>query len=92
MSQDTTDNGLLVSEDKFNGTATLTVTVPDGTSKDRVEAAARKYFHDTHGTRPSRVVASKADKLSFDGAEDTWDVMVADHSSGSLCDSESYEL
>lgn len=87
----TADETAKVSEDKFNGTATLRISVPTGTEEGTVEAYARKYFRETHGTDPSKVVASKDDMAAY-ADDDRWDVMVADHSSGSLVDSKEYDL
>jgi HKD family nuclease len=81
-----------VSEDKFNGSATLDLTVPDGMDKRTVKAYARKFFKDTHGTDPSRVVAEKDETGSAFRDQDEWTVMVSDHSSGSLVDSTKYEV
>jgi hypothetical protein len=79
-----------VSEDKFNGSATLEVVVPDDTDTRTVKQVARKFFRETHGTKPSRVVTER-DDIGF-GEDARWIVMVSDHSSGSLVDGEEYEL
>jgi len=86
MSEDGTTE-FIVSEEKFNATATLTVTG----AEDRKEAAymARHYFQDEYGHTPSKIVAQQ-DRFTND--EDRWEVMVADHSSGSLKGSSQYEL
>ena len=81
-----------VSEDKFNGTATLNINVPAGTDKDTVKLVAEQYFRDTHGTSPSRIVAEEDGARGVFAEEDHWIVMVADHSSGSLAGGEEYEL
>jgi len=79
-----------VSETKFNATATLTVMAAD---KRAAKFAARKYFRDTHGSDPSKVIVEKSDHdLFHDGDETRFEVMVSDHSSGSLADSETYDF
>jgi len=78
-----------VSERKFNGTATLNVVA---TSDRAAETAARRYFRDTHGSSPSKVVVQE-DRDQFDligQDESRYTVMVADHSSGSHADSAEY--
>lgn len=98
MSEDTqaetdeTQREVNVSERKFNGTATLEILVDEGTNKRVVKAAAKRYFKDTHGSRSSRVVAEKdEDDYLYEGS-DVWTVMISDHSSGSMADSEVIEL
>jgi hypothetical protein len=79
-----------VSEQKFNGTATLTVTAEN---KRMAKAAARRYFEETHGSSPSKVIAEEREHATMfadDGLE--FEVMVSDHSSGSLNDSAEYEF
>ena len=88
--QDDTAMAANVSERKFNGTATLNVTA---TSERAAEAAARKYFRDTHGSDPSKVVVQEDDGAYAVEADGTrYEVMVADHSSGSLADSAQYDF
>ena len=87
--QDGTAMTANVSERKFNGTATLNVTA---TSERAAEAAARKYFRDTHGSSPSKVVVQEDDGYLINGDETRYEVMVADHSSGSLADSAEYDF
>lgn len=86
---DTTTDGETVSvhERKFNGTATLNI---DATTKERAEAAARQYFRDTHGSDPSKIVVEENTHRRAEGEKTPFTVMVADHSSGSLCDSDEY--
>jgi subtilisin-like proprotein convertase family protein len=84
---DQTDETAIVEEEKFNGTAMLTVLVPADTEVRVVKDLAKRYFEDNHGTRPSRVVAEEGDMVIG-----RWEVAVSDHSSGSLLDSSEYEL
>jgi hypothetical protein len=81
------DETVEVHEDKFNGTATLNI---DATTKDRAKSAARQYFRDVHGTTPSKIVAGENPHRYVAGEKTQFTVMVADHSSGSLCDSDEY--
>lgn len=76
-----------VHEDKFNAVVTLTV----AGAKERREAEwiARRYFRDEYGHSPSKIVAQPTDQAF---GTDTWEVMVADHSSGSLKGTTEYEL
>lgn len=76
-----------VSESKFNGTATLDV---DATTKERAEAAAKQYFRDVHGSDPSKVVAEENPHRLRRAEQTAFTVMVADHSSGSLCSDGEY--
>ena len=88
--QDDTTMAANVSERKFNGTATLKITA---TNERAAEAAAREYFRDTHGSDPSKVVVQVDDGYVIrDGDEERYEVMVADHSSGSLADSAQYDF
>lgn len=90
MSTQETDDEETVSvhERKFNGTATLRILA---TNKGRAKTAAREYFRDTHGSKPSKIIAEEDSHLYLGEGEKTqFTVMVADHSSGSLCDSEEY--
>jgi hypothetical protein len=83
----TEENKSTVVEKKFNGTVTLVIS---GTSdRDTVKRIARRYFKDEYGHSPSRIVAEKRKYML---SEHEWDVMVADHSSGSLKGAETYEL
>jgi len=79
-----------VSEDKFNGTATLMVKAEN---RNQAEMAARKFFEDKHGSKPSKVIVDDdvTGLFSSDGRTN-YEVMVADHSSGSLINSENYEF
>ena len=85
--QDDTAMAANVSERKFNGTATLNVVA---TSERAAESAARQYFRDTHGSSPSKVVVQEDDGVYINLDEERYEVMVADHSSGSLADSAEY--
>ncbi|WP_137716241.1 hypothetical protein [Halorubrum sp. SS7] len=86
--QDQTDDETVsVHERKFNGTATLNI---NATTKRRAKAAARQYFRETHGSDPSKIIAEESDHLVAEGEKTQFTVMVADHSSGSLCNSEEY--
>ena len=89
--QDDTAMAANVSERKFNGTATLNVVA---TSERAAEAAARKYFRETHGSDPSTVVVQEDDSVNLldDDADLRFEVMVADHSSGSFADSAQYDF
>lgn len=89
MSTQETDDEETVSvhERKFNATATLRI---DATTKKCAKAAAREYFRETHGSDPSKVIAEENTHRYLKGEKTPFTVMVADHSSGSLCDSEEY--
>lgn len=78
-----------VSERKFNGTATLEITATD---RRTAEFAARRYFRDTHGSRPSKVVVQEDNGVYLGDDEQRFEVMVADHSSGSHADSAQYNF
>ena len=90
--QDDTAMTAHVSERKFNGTATLNV---EAASERAAEAAAREYFREMHGSDPSKVVVAEDTTLGHVYADDDvtrYEVMVADHSSGSLADSAQYDF
>jgi len=74
----------IVSEEDFNGTATLHVVAA---SADEAERAALRYFEETHGTRPSTAAVE-----AEEARDDAFTVMVADHSSGSLAASQTYDF
>lgn len=76
-----------VHEDKFNGVVSLTITGTE--DKETVKRVARQYFKDQYDHSPSKVVAEESEH-SF--GENRWDVMVADHSSGSLKGTTEYEV
>lgn len=79
-----------VSEDKFNGTATLTVKAH---TKKQAEAAAREFFEEKHGSRPSKVVSDDdVTGLFSDDGRTNFTVMVADHGSGSMIQAEQYDF
>jgi len=78
-----------VSERKFNGTATLNVVAEN---KRQAKHAAREYFRETHGSDPSKVIAEETTGAMFSDEGVEFEVMVADHSSGSLADSAEYEF
>lgn len=79
-------NKVHVSESKFNGTATFEVTA---CTKKQAKTGARKYWREEYNTRPSRIVAEKRDEVMGDNS---WYVMISDHSSGSLKDLKDYEI
>ena len=81
-----TENKVTVNEDKFNGVVSLTLT--GATDRDTAERVARQYFRDEYGHSPSKVVAQPTE---YTYNQNEWEVMVADHSSGSLKDSRRYE-
>lgn len=85
MTEETTK--LKVWENKFSGTATLEVEGTD--NKKKAKAVARKFFSEEYGHSPSKIVAEKKEHSISD---DLWKVMVADHSSGSLKTTETYEV
>jgi hypothetical protein len=90
MSEATQTTTATVSEDKFNATATLVVTADD---KRMAKTAARQFFEEKHGSSPSKVIAEEREHAGLfndDGLE--FEVMVSDHSSGSLTDGEEYEF
>lgn len=76
-----------VQEDKFNGVVSLTITGTD--DKETVKRVARQYFRDEYGHSPSRIVAEEDEHL-LDGHN--WNVMVADHNSGSLKGTTEYDV
>jgi hypothetical protein len=81
------NNTVFVSEDKFNGTATLIVEGVE--DEEQAKNFANKFWREEYDTSPSRIVAEK------DGGVISYDryiVMVADHSSGSLKSTKEYEL
>jgi len=87
-STDESEKTAHVAEQKFNATATLSVKAE---SERMAENVARDYFKDKHGSRPSKVVVSEDDhQMSMNGENTKYTVMVADHSSGSLVESETY--
>lgn len=73
-----------VNERKFNGTATLDVFAE---SRNLAVSAARQFWREEHGSNPSKIIAQEDDGLR----ENCWNVMVSDHSSGSLADTKEYE-
>jgi len=92
MSEQKSQQTVTVSEDKYNGTATLNITAPTDTEIRKVKAVARKYFREKHGSRPSKVVAEHDSKRQPMDDSVMWTVMVADHSSGSLSENEQYDI
>lgn len=83
----------MVSEDKFNGTATLNVSLPADTDEPKriAKTLADRYFKNVHGSSPSKKVAERFESaVGEDSIQYT--VMVADHSSGSLNDSQEYDI
>ena len=81
MSDET--ESVTVSERKFNATATYRV---DATDKGVAKRAARRYFQEEYGHKPSYVVAVP------EPMGDHFRVNVSDHSSGSLKSSHVYDL
>jgi len=79
-------NKVHVNENKFNGTATLTIEAP---TKDQAKMAAQKYWEKEYGTNPSRICADERDFIT---GEKQFIVMVSDHSSGSLKGPRDYEI
>lgn len=78
------EDNIEVRERKFNGTSTLKVFGAD--NRDQAKAYAERFWREEYGHDPSKVVAEKHGMVSS-----RWDVMVANHSSGSLKDSKEYE-
>jgi len=83
----TEENKVYVNESKFNGVSTLTVYGTE--EKDMVKRVARQFFRDEYGDSPSKVVA---EEKQYSLKENAWEVMVADHSSGSLKEGREYEV
>jgi hypothetical protein len=67
-----------VSENKFNATASFDI-MGAKTAKE-AKAAARRAFKQEYGHKPSNIAAERDDALN----PDRWNVIVTDHSSGSL--------
>ena len=88
MTEENETKTATVSEDKFNGTSTLEVRGVE--CADEAEAFARRFFHDEYGHRPSKIVAKEKTHTVY--YENVWEVIVAQHSSGSLKDTREYEL
>lgn len=82
MSEDT--EGVMVEEGKFNGVATLKVDAPD---KEHARAGAKQFWRETYGSNPSKIVVEDEDRTLH-----SYTVMVADHSSGSLKDTMTFDL
>ena len=78
-----------VSERKFNGTATLNV---EATSESAAKPAAREYFRETQSSDPSKVVVQEDNGVYINLDKERYEVMVADHSSGSLSDDAEYHF
>jgi len=78
-----------VAEQKFNATAVLSITATD---EKTAELAAKRYFEEKHGSRPTEIVVQEDDisTLFASGDSQEFTVMVSDQSSGSLCVSETY--
>jgi len=90
QTQETVTRTANVSESKFNATATLQVRAD---SADMARTAAKKYFDDTHGARATKVVVEEATGLvAHSESQKVFDVMVSDHSSGSLTDGDSFDF
>lgn len=82
-----TDRNIHVNERKFNATSTLKVN--NAEDEEEAKAFARKFWREEYGHKPSQVVAEEK-PLSLEDSRFT--VMIANHSSGSLKDSETYEV
>ena len=90
QTQETVTRTANVSESKFNATATLRV---EADTEDMARTAAMKFFDDTHNARASKVVVEEVDALVFrHEGHKVFDVMVSDHSSGSLTDGDSFDF
>jgi len=90
QTQETVTRTANVSESKFNATATLRVRAD---SADMARTAAMKFFDDAHGARATKVVVEEADTLvAHSVSQKVFDVMVSDHSSGSLTDGDSFDF
>ena len=77
-----------VSEDKFNGTATLQIKAEN---ERHAEAAARRFFKEVHGCKPTKTVVSEDEhRRVLEGGQRHFEVIVTDHSSGSLTNPVSY--
>lgn len=81
----TDNNNVLVNERKFNGVATLEIDAPN---KDYARSAARHFWRETYGGSPSNIVVEEESASHFYD----YTVMVADHSSGSLKESMTFDL
>lgn len=85
--QDTTT--AKVSERKFNGTATLNVVAE---TERQAKTAARRYFRERHGEKPTKVIAEVETGRYPSDDKHHFTVMLANHSSGSMQKSETYEF
>ena len=81
------ENKVYVNENKFNGVSTLTISGTD--NKRTVKGVARQFFRDEYGHSTSKVVAERKEHGLN---KNEWEVMVADHSSGSLKEGREYEV
>jgi len=90
QTQETVTRTANVSEFKFNATATLRVWAD---TADMARTAAKKFFDDTHDARASKVIVEEVTSpmLGTD-RQKVFDVMVSDHSSGSLTDGDSFDF
>lgn len=82
------DTTVSVVEDKFNAVVTLTVTGVE--NKDNAKRFARQYFQDEYGHSPSNIVAEE--ETGYPTLPTTYELMVADHSSGSLKVTTEYDV
>jgi hypothetical protein len=78
-----------VSENKFNATATFTVVAEN---EKQAKTAARRYFRERHGEDPTKVIAETDTGYVPADGKFRFTIMAANHSSGSLQDSETYEF
>jgi hypothetical protein len=83
----TEEHNIKVSESKFNGTSTLEVY--GAPERKHAKWFAKKFWREEYGHDPSKIVAEE-NELYF--GQKVWTVMVADHSSGSLKGSRTYEF
>lgn len=90
MQQQKTDTTTAeVSESKFNATATLNVVAEN---EKQAKTAARRYFRERHGEKPTKVVAETDTGHVATEGKFRFTIMLANHSSGSLQESETYEF
>jgi len=79
-----------VSESKVNATATLRVTAD---TADVARTVAKMFFDKTHGARASKIIVEEDTSPVFrDRDGKVFDVMVADHSSGSMADDDTFDF
>lgn len=86
---DSEPDSVTVSEDKFNGTATLNIKAKN---ERHAEAGARRYFREVHGCKPSKIVVSEEPHAGMRAGPDMthYVAMAANHTSGSLQGAQTY--